>query len=223
MSADKKITIVFISDTHNRHGEITLPDGDILVHCGDLTGRGTLNEIRTFGEWMHEQKGFAHKIVIAGNHDWEFERNPDAALSELLGIGKVKHDIIYLRDSEVAVEVRGRTLRIYGSPWQPYFQDWAFNLLPDQLKEVWSKIPDGLDVLITHGPPLGVLDRIRGGEHVGCEYLLDEVLRAKPKIHAYGHIHESYGIRREVETVFVNASTCTLNYIPSNKALIVEI
>lgn len=221
--SSEKIKLVFISDTHNQHSKLTLPQGDILIHCGDLTQRGMLREIRAFGEWFGMQKGFEHKVVVAGNHDWEFQLRRQLAEEELLGIRHTKRSIIYLQDSEITLNVRGRDIRIYGSPWQPYFQGWAFNLRQEQLRDVWRMIPDGLDVLVTHGPPFTVLDRVRSRENVGCESLLEEVIRAKPRVHAFGHIHESWGVRRENDTIFVNASNCDHNYFISNPPISIEI
>eukprot|EP00968_Pinguiococcus_pyrenoidosus_P016988 scaffold1655_cov247-Pinguiococcus_pyrenoidosus.AAC.20 len=118
----------------------------------------------------------------------------------------------YLRDSSIDVE----GYHIYGSPWSPVFHDWAFNLRRGaECAEAWEKIPQQTDVLITHGPPLGIGDHCRSHLRAGCVDLLREVLgRVKPLVHMFGHIHEDPGIFEccSSQTRFVNASTCTLRY-----------
>src|SRR5271170_4080000 len=172
-----------------------VPDGDILIHAGDATMMGRMNEIAAAGVWMRNLP-HKHKIFVAGNHDWMFEKNPTLAVDlfnqGILGLTD-KPGSTYLQDSEVTVE----GLRIYGSPWQPRFYDWAFNLdRGAAIKAKWDLIPEGLDVLITHGPPMGIHDQITphlGSNHLGCEELMTAVERVKPKIHVYGHIHGGYG------------------------------
>lgn len=206
--------IVFISDTHCRHKKVRLPDGDVLVHSGDISGRGELDVIEKFNKWMAE-RNFTKKIVIAGNHDFAFENNAKAAEALLT-------DCTYLRDSEVIVD----GIKFYGSPWQPEFCSWAFNLPRNgkALRAVWSKIPDDTDVLITHGPPFGTLDRTMCDQKaVGCEELVQALARVKPTIHAFGHIHEGYGVRETEDTLYVNASICTLYYDPINKPIWVDV
>ena len=142
--------IVCLSDTHNCNELINVPDGDVLIHAGDATGRGTIDEIIAFNKWFANLP-HRHKIFVAGNHDWLFETNNRYARSLL------DSSIYYLQDS--SVEVQG--LKIYGSPWQPRFFDWAFNLMRGaELAEKWKLAPNELDVLITHGPPFGILDEV---------------------------------------------------------------
>ncbi len=142
--------IVCLSDTHNCNEQIALPDGDILIHAGDATIRGTIDEIVLFNEWFANLP-HRRKIFVAGNHDWLFETN-NAYARNLLS-----REIIYLQDSSVEIE----GLKIYGSPWQPRFFDWAFNLNRGaELAEKWKLIPGDTDVLITHGPPFGILDEV---------------------------------------------------------------
>ena len=190
--------ITFISDTHNKHNSIKIPETDILIHAGDATGRGTLQEVKSFLAWLSNQPA-QHKIYVAGNHDFLFERDPGYAKMLLS-----EHDnISYLQDS--MIEVMG--LKIYGSPHQPEFYNWAFNRTSDQLKAIWSEIPSEIDILVTHGPPYGILDKTADNDIVGCKWLREEVLgRVKPKIHHFGHIHEEYGAIKIDDTVFVNSS-----------------
>ncbi len=206
--------IVCISDTHNRQENLRVPDGDVLVHAGDLTGRGTIPEITAVNRWLGELP-HPHKVVIAGNHDFLFERDSALARSLLT-------NAIYLQDSSVEVE----GLMVWGSPWQPWFYDWAFNLpRGESLRRKWEQIPEGLDILITHCPPSGILDETAAGEHAGCEELAARLsaMRAPPRLHVFGHIHESYGIRREVRTEFVNASVCDLSYQPINAPVVTDL
>lgn len=207
--------IVFISDTHMLHDNLVLPKGDIIVHAGDMTSRGSIPEVIDFLEWF-SKLSYAYKIFIAGNHDFAFERRPDV-MSDLLSRFS---DIVYLQDSAVTVD----GIKFYGSPWQPEFYNWAFNLpRGKRLAEKWAMIPDDTDVLITHGPPATILDYTeRDRVNVGCEELLKRVNEVKPKIHVFGHIHEGYGYKEHYGTTFINASTCTLRYNPTNPPVVVD-
>jgi len=191
-------TIVCVSDTHGRHEEVAIPDGDVLVHAGDLTREGWLEEVAQFDSWLASLP-HKHKVVVCGNHDWCFQETPGQARALL------RH-AVYLQD-EAAV-VAG--LRFYGSPWQPWFLDWAFNLpRGSELAAKWAMIPEDTEVLVTHGPPAGVLDLTKRGERPGCADLLDRVRAVRPRLHVFGHIHEAAGVIRDGETLFVNASAYT--------------
>jgi Icc-related predicted phosphoesterase len=189
------ITVVAISDTHGYHDRLEIPPGDILVHAGDLTLTGALGDVAAFNGWLGRQP-HPHKVVIAGNHDWCFQREREAARA-LLTHGT------YLQD-EAAV-VGG--LRFYGSPWQPWFLDWAFNLpRGEALAAKWAMIPEYTEVLVTHGPPQGIGDRVYSGKHVGCEEMAERVALIRPRLHIFGHIHEAAGRWTQQGTTFVNAS-----------------
>jgi predicted phosphohydrolase len=204
--------IVCISDTHSVHDEIAVPFGDILLHAGDSTIVGEIKEITKFNEWLGTLP-HKHKIIIAGNHDWLFQTNPYMARSLIT-------NAIYLEDS--FCEVIG--LKIYGSPWQPWFFDWAFNLPRGKaLAEKWALIPEDTDVLITHGPPHTILDETPRGDFAGCEELLEVVKRIKPKLHVFGHIHHSYGRLRKWDIEFVNACNCDEAYDPTNAPVVVDL
>ena len=187
--------IVTISDTHSRHSKIsTMPEGDILIHSGDATERGGIDEIAAFNEWLGTLP-YKHKIFVAGNHDWLFERSPQFAPTMMTNAH-------YLLDSFVVVE----GLKIYGSPWQPRFFDWAFNRIRGaEIRKHWDLIPDKVDILITHGPAYGILDRTVSDEVVGCKDLLKRIAEVKPAYHIFGHIHEGYGMLEKDGTVFINA------------------
>jgi predicted phosphodiesterase len=206
--------IVCISDTHGMYDRITVPDGDVLIHAGDATAHGSINDIIRLNTWLQAQP-HKHKILISGNHDWMFQKRPEPAR-------KLITAATYLQDSETTID----GLRFYGSPWQPEFCNWAFNL-PRQgpeLKAKWAAIPDGIDVLITHGPPFGYLDKVQPSPlSLGCELLRKAVARVKPKLHVFGHIHDGYGIQTTSLTTFVNASICTERYRPTNAPIVINI
>jgi Icc-related predicted phosphoesterase len=203
--------IVCLSDTHNLHDRIRVPEGDLLLHAGDATNRGTEKEVSAFTDWLAAQP-HRHKVVVAGNHDFLFERQPGVARAHV-------HGAVYLQDD--AVEIEG--IRIWGSPWQPEFYDWAFNLPRGAaLREKWDLIPEGTDVLITHGPPQGVRDGVDGRPE-GCADLLEAVRRVRPRLHLFGHIHEGYGREERDGTTFVNASICDRGYRPVNPPVVVDL
>jgi Icc-related predicted phosphoesterase len=187
--------IVCVSDTHGYHELTKIPDGDILVHAGDICRHGGLEDVDDFNRWLGKLP-HKHKVVICGNHDWCFQEKPAEARARIT-------NAIYLQDS--GCEIEG--LKFYGSPWTPLFCDWSFMLSEPELAAKWELIPDGLDVLITHGPPLGFRDMTGRGEPAGNSTLRDRVSKVKPRLHIFGHIHEAAG-RTELEgTIYLNAAT----------------
>jgi Icc-related predicted phosphoesterase len=204
--------IIVTSDTHNLHESCTPPPGRIFIHAGDMTGYGDLEEVVAFNEWLGTLD-YEHRIVIAGNHDFFFEKYPDRARSVL-------SNATYLMDE--SIEIDG--IKIYGSPWQPFFCDWAFNLhRGEPLREKWAMIPDDTDILVTHGPPFGHGDELPGPGHVGCEELLARIMEVRPRVHIFGHIHEGYGITYEGPTMCLNASCADANYKFANDPFEVEV
>jgi len=211
--------LVCISDTHGLQSKTyhTIPDSDILIHAGDLTNVGAKQDVLAFHSFI-EKLPHKHKIIIAGNHDWCFANNKKDKAPNWLT--QNKDNIHYLLDEEIIID----GIKFYGSPWQPYFFNWAFNLKRGKpLKEVWSKIPENTDVLITHGPPYKILDETAGGDYTGCVDLLERIEIIKPKVHVFGHIHEAYGTKLKKNITFVNASICNFNYRPINKPIVVNI
>jgi len=209
---DRPLRIVCLSDTHDLHERLTVPDGDVLLHAGDLSMRGTADQIRALDAWLGSLP-HPHKVVIAGNHDWLFERDPRRARALL-------RNAIYLQDE--GAEVAG--LSIWGSPWQPWFYDWAFNLpRGPELAAKWARIPDGVDVLLTHGPPAGVPDRNADGDETGCVDVGQAGARVRPRLHVFGHIHEGHGRCEREGTQFVNAANCTLDDEASQAQAVVEL
>jgi Icc-related predicted phosphoesterase len=213
----KKIT--FISDTHNKHKHLTskgmgniLGSGDILVHAGDCTSMGQKHEINEFLKWF-SNTDFEHKIFIAGNHDFGFEKETDID-QQFKDLG-----VTYLFDNDITID----GIKFYGSPWQPEFYNWAFNLpRGEELASKWEKIPDDVDILITHGPAYGILDYAPIGGHVGCEELYRKIVEVKPKIHVCGHIHDSYGQKTMGGIEFLNASVLDDRYEHAHKPIVVE-
>lgn len=195
--------LVFISDTHGEHEELTLPEGDILFHCGDFMTDGySVFEAKDFLEWFSNIGTFKHRILIAGNHDRLFEDIPTILLHGI-------DNITYLQDSFVIIE----GIKIYGTPYQPAFRNWAFNLPRDgeQLKSKWEQIPMDTDILLTHSPPYGVLDKVEEGVNVGCKMMKKRVEEVKPTIHAFGHVHECPG-EEELDTHYINAAVVDRQY-----------
>ena len=234
------VRLVLVSDTHghhlceahgHKHASPSIPDGDVLIHAGDFTSTGREGEVRDFNTWLgalpHQTK-----IVIAGNHDLTFDLENYPELwqrfhhSQQLDAARIKASLsncIYLEDEECIVQ---GGLRVYGSPWQPRFYDWAFNLdRGGPLLEKWQNVPgDGIDVLVTHGPPVGHGDECESGARAGCVDLLREIqTRIKPKAHVFGHIHEGYGVTTDGQTLYMNASTCNFHYMPFNAPLVLDL
>lgn len=205
------IEIHAISDTHNRHKQIMLPGGDILIHSGDATGAGVLSETMNFLKWFSEQD-YSHLIFVPGNHDRIFEQNPQLMQEECDARG-----ITLLNDSGVTVE----GIKIWGSPVQPWFYDWAFNRHrgPD-IQKHWDLIPTDTEILITHGPAHGILDYVprHGGvfEHVGCTDLLKRIYETQIKLHVFGHIHYAAGYKYVEGRTFVNAAMLGEDYRRNN-------
>lgn len=225
-----KTRITVLSDTHTRHGLIPmedLPGGDILIHAGDIMNSGyNKNDILDFCTWFHSLKQYDTKVFIAGNHDRMFENHPEG-VEELINPFL---DIDYLQDEELVLYGDGpngdypeNNIRIYGSPWQPWFYDWAFNLPRNgiQLAGKWEAIPKNTDILITHGPAFGTLDTVIGRpwDALGCELLAQRINQIRPKIHVCGHIHSGYGYEFKDDTHFFNASVLNEAYEYTQKPI----
>jgi len=209
------VRIVCISDTHERHEQITLPDGDLLICAGDVTANGNLVSLERFARWLQRQP-HQHKILIAGNHDFCFEGN--AARGESV-MRTCAPDVHYLQDRGVLID----GVRVWGSPWQPRFFDWAFNLdRGPLLAEKWALIPADTDILVTHGPPFGTLDLTPRGDRAGCEALAARLNDLPVRLHVFGHIHHGYGVVERGHRISVNASICDKGYLPANAPIVVE-
>lgn len=179
--------MVCISDTHNNQVP-NIPDGDILIHAGDVTQRGTLKEMQTSLDWLTSLP-HPHKLLIAGNHDILLDPadpHADPAARSALDWGDVK----YLNDEATIIKCSNdREIKVYGSPHTPRHGNWAFQYPRD--RDVWQgRVPVDTDVLVTHGPPKGHLD----AGHFGCAHLLGEIWKVRPRLHVFGHIHDGHGV-----------------------------
>ena len=220
------MVITFISDTHTKHRycEDDLPGGDLLIHAGDLMNSGyDENDIWEFLDWFDKQEQYKSHVFIAGNHDRFFENKPD----ETKNILREYPYLTYLQDnSSLCVnEETNEACSIYGSPWQPEFYNWAFNLPRngEELQNKWNAIPEDIDILITHGPSWGHLDVTPYGNlNVGCELLRVRVDELKPKIHVFGHVHSGYGYKFYNGTHFINASILNERYDYKNKPITID-
>jgi len=188
------VQVVCISDTHNKTP--ALPNGDILLHAGDLTVKGTFAELQAQIDWLNAQP-HAHKIVIGGNHDYLLDsefvaRAPERiSVSEGEGAADLRWGrVVYLQDRAVTVKVRDRDIKVYGCPWTPMSGNWAFQYPP--IRDVWREaVPVDTEILVSHGPPRGHLDRYVIDR--GCGWLLQTLGRVRPKLVVFGHIHDGHG------------------------------
>lgn len=218
--------IVCISDTHNRHRKLEIPEGDVLIHAGDATMSGKPRELFPFIEWMGKQP-HAVKLFVPGNHDFDVEKN--IALYKRV----CRENGVYLLIDE-PIRIGEEKLVVYGTPWVPNLSGWAFYGDSVTLAHRFGRIPDGTQVLITHGPPEGTLDVGPAGNayHIGSAHLALRVGELPDlKLHVFGHIHQGYGQKmvsrlrcgNDTEHLAVNAAICTEEYEPTNKPIVVEV
>lgn len=207
------VRIVAISDIHLTKPE--LPIGDILIVAGDALNRGSIEELIEFKTYLLQEKHkFKHIVYVPGNHDRVLESNTQFCR-------QVLKDFIVLINEEVILE----NLRIYGSPYTPISYNWAFMLDSVGLKENADKIPENLDVLITHGPPANILDgHPMTGKPLGDYFLREAVFQKKPCIHLFGHIHEHGGSHLNFNDIhFYNVAVCDEMYMPTNKITTIDL
>lgn len=210
-------TIACISDTHGSHEEIDSQDVDvdILIHSGDWSGIGTFQEMMNLNVWFGTLPA-KHIVCVAGNHD------KYAAQAGYQTTKQMFTNAIYLDNDECVLE----GLRIYGTPYSNKYGRWSFMMEDDELdSNVWSKIPSGIDILVVHGPPHGILDFVPRGGHVGSRSLRTHIFdRIKPKLVVFGHIHEHGGKIVEQDGIkFVNASLLDEYYILKKKPVKIAI
>lgn len=214
--------LVCVSDTHNLASGLSLPDGDVLIHSGDFTMRGQVREFEKFASWLGTLS-HKHIVVVAGNHDWLAEEHPEDARRILTS---ARNNIHYLHDQSVDLD----GLKVYGSPYQPEFFSWAFNLPRGPiLADKWAEIPEDAEVVVTHGPPMLIGDQVhREGtlaiENVGCSDLAAR-LRKLPKLKAHicGHIHPGHGLREINGVKYVNASVLNDQYLLVNSPIVIDV
>lgn len=217
------LKIVVISDTHTKHKKLTIPECDVLVHCGDFTWDGKYWDVLGFYHWLQKQPA-KHKIVIAGNHELSFDRANSrySAGSKALLADCMEENIHYLENSEIIID----GIKFYGTPWTPWFHDWAFNGITEvdlpfsrggtSLKGIYDRIPEDVQVLICHGPPYDILDvSERGDERTGSVEMRRMTRDKLPLLRLYlcGHIHEARGMEvADGGVTFVNASSLARDY-----------
>jgi Icc-related predicted phosphoesterase len=213
--------IVAISDTHNKYSKLIIPECDILISAGDYSSRGYSHEVRAFHIWLAKQPA-KYKISVQGNHELGVEK--DFQTSKLLAEEWCPG--VHFID-EGLVEIDG--IKIWCSAITPFFCDWAWNRHPNEIQKHWDMISEDTNILITHGPPYGILDQTTYAdgtirpEHLGCPKLMERIKIVKPDLHFFGHIHHGGG--RAVSafsTTFFNCAICDEMYCPTNPLTIVE-
>lgn len=190
------------------------PKRRCIDSCRGFKWIGRERAVLDFLAWFSEQP-YTHKIFIAGNHDFYFESKSTIEIDKI-----IPNNVIYLNDSGCKIE----GYNFWGSPITPEFYNWAFNRNRGaDIRKHWNLIPEKTDVLITHGPPFGILDSTISGMQVGCENLLKTIDAIQPKVHVFGHIHEDYGLKERQYTTFINASSLDEDYQVKNKAIEIDI
>ena len=219
--------LCIISDTHGFENLITIPECDVLIHCGDFCSYGSKQESLKFLQWFCQQPA-EHKLFIAGNHDICWEQDPAWVQRTLAELHVYEKNIHYLRDSGVEIN----EVKFWGSPWQPEFMRWAFNLPRggNELYQAWEKVPRETDVLITHTPLKDILDRSNKSyppypQNAGCELLRHRVEEIGTiKLHCAGHIHEAQGGSQVLNPTYcINASICNRDYQAVNKPVEIDL
>jgi len=218
----KKLRTWVISDTHNNHMFLEIPDNiDMVIHSGDFGSTRqpaiNANEAKNFLEWYDSLVHIKYKVLIAGNHDTSIE----AGLVKREDIPK---SIAYLEHEHTVIE----GLKIFGSPYTASFgQGWAFNVARHKLDQYWESIEQDTDIIITHGMPKGILDLAHYDmQFTGCKALLNKIKQVNPKLCIGGHIHEDGGKTQTIlglQTIFINASVLDLSYKLVNNGHIIEI
>jgi len=211
-------TIAMISDTHSKHKKLEgkIPECDLLIHAGDLTHRGELDGVLDAYAWLNRQPA-KHVVTIPGNHEKYMEKDLPRYLDEIKRVAPRVHVLI-----NEGVQIEG--VKIWGSPVTPAFLNWAWNKeRGSEISKYWDAIPLDTQILITHGPPLGILDLIPDGTNVGCADLARVSLKLKAlKLHVFGHIHYSHGLRLENGVTYVNAAICTEQYLALNPVTLID-
>ena len=226
--------IVVISDTHTKHSKLTIPECDVLVHCGDFTYQGKYWKVKSFYDWLCQQPA-THKLVIAGNHEETFDRTHPQYNPACKAIIADAYDdsIHYLEDSEIVIE----GIKFYGTPWTPRFYDWAFNGITDadlpyqnggtSLTEVYNRIPEDVQVLIAHGPPYDICDLSENGDERTGSIEMRRMTREKLgmlRLYLCGHIHEARGMEvTDGNITYINASSLARDYKTISDPILIQL
>lgn len=191
-----------MSDSHNRHDQFKLSDADLGIHCGDFSSMGYVHETKGFLEWFSKQP-VKNRLFICGNHDGTLPEEQPSLFKEIL---KEYPGVTYLQNDGITID----GIKFWGRPYTPRFNDWFWMADPGSPKMLSSLdiIPKDTDVLITHGPPYGILDTTNGNQHVGCKDMRDwlEDGNPKPKLILCGHIHNGRGVYQYGDTTIVNCA-----------------
>lgn len=215
--------ICCISDTHDQHYKLEIPECDLLIHAGDLTSTGKRTQVERFSEWFSGLPQARNKVCIAGNHDFILQDHSG------MMYGLPNKNYTYLEDSSTVID----GVKIYGTPWTPRFYDWAFNASRNEnypfenlpsLRQIFNIIPKDTEILICHGPPFGIMDETLEKDRTGSKEMLD-IIQTLPNLKLYvcGHIHEAYGVKKIDKVTYVNASSLGRDYFTVNKPIMIEI
>lgn len=214
--------LVLISDTHGHHAKLQLPDGDVLIHAGDFTNYGKPKEVASFCNWFAQQP-HKYKVVISGNHEVALDHNHVAqniASQSIVRDYMLQDAFVYLVHSALAIE----GVQFFFSAYTPTYGNWAFMLPDDALAIKWAQIPAETQVLVTHGPPKGILDLNQEGVHCGSATLLQRVqLLNNLKLWVGGHIHPSRGMHFQNGVQFANVAICSEENMPLNDATVIDL
>ena len=203
---------VVLSDNHTNY-DFETPEGDLLIHCGDFTFHGNPNEMKKFKNYLKEQP-HEHKLFIFGNHE-KVDK-------------EITYWIEYLEDGTGAKCIHEKAygigdLNFFGSSYTPKYLNWGFMQDEETRERYWENMIEGMDVLVTHGPPKGIMGQIEDGTEIGCEYLRKFVDRVKPKYHFFGHNHAGAGVQTNGHTMFVNAALLTEHYQKFRPPIVVNL
>jgi predicted phosphodiesterase len=212
--------IIILSDTHGYHDSLKIPDGDMIIHSGDNSVYGEIWEIKKFLKWFGELP-HKYKIFVNGNHEKVVSKM--GLMKSLVAEFKEYYNFHYLEHESIEIE----GLKIFGSPYTPEFFDWAYMYDRPKGGLVWSEIPMDSDIIVTHGPPYGIMDGVvpfdrYNFDHAGCHYLKAKIDLIKPKLNCFGHIHKHYGFKKLDDVLYVNAANCNDAYVPVNKPIVVD-
>jgi Icc-related predicted phosphoesterase len=197
--------ICCLSDTHQHHKKIKMPEVDMIIHAGDFTYRGEYEEVKKFLQWYGEQKA-KYKLLVCGNHEVEISKQPFQLLQQMCE----NEGIQILNNTHTVIQ----GLTIFGSPNSNKFgHGWAYNSTENELENIYASILPDTDVIITHGPAYGRLDRVLMGTHAGSMALAKRISElSNLKLHVTGHIHESRGTMIRNGVLTVNAAICGIPY-----------
>jgi calcineurin-like phosphoesterase family protein len=211
--------IVAISDTHGFHRFVDVPNGDVLVHAGDITMNGEMEIVEDFAQWLAALP-HAHKIVVPGNHDKCFDISQTKYDGRSIALFD-RPGMHLLMDAARVLDVGEESIKVYGAPWVPNLPGWAFW---DRNYDKFEHAPRDVDLLVTHGPPLGIRDDNIMDTHFGSRHIARYLNRCPMvRAHVFGHVHQGHSMGKRGEILFANACTCDRNYDPVNPPLVFDL